>query len=298
MSALMYGESIGGAEQFWIRFRNSAREPQSWKDELFAAARAVKSKTTKPLWICASGGIDSDVVCRAFYEQGLHFSVLTFSYGPSNAADVRFIGEWCAVRHVPHDIVPLDPHVFFAQDIPRLSRDYGAIHPFRYLQLRLLEEVERRGGYGVLGSDDQLYRVSKRVVDISPQDVYLSLSTGTVTPFRWCSDHGTEHEPYFQFATPELVLAYHRHPLNRFALEHPELVYPHRTNTHLLKKIIYQATWPDLAPRVTSDGFAGVRGEFEAARTELRARFLGAHREVRLPAIELEAQLAPLAQNV
>lgn len=277
---------------FTMRFRAVAREPKSWKEELFEAARAIKSRTTKPLWICASGGLDSDVTCRAFYDQGLHFSVLTFAYDlDANKNDIRHIVAWCAERHVPHEVVPLDTQAFFSDDIDRLSERYPAIHPFRYLQLRLLEEVEQRGGFGVICSDDQLYRAPPRQSPLTSQDLFLSFSNGTAMPLQWCKDHGVDHEPYFHLSTPELALAYFRHPLNQFARAHPELIFTHRSNTHLLKKIIYQATWPDLPQRITSDGFDRVRASFLDVQDKLKSRYLGAHVPVTLSLDAFEAQL-------
>ena len=66
MSALTYGTDPEG--KAWLRFLSCTREPGTWKEELAAAARAIAQKADRPLWICSSGGLDSEIACRSFYD--------------------------------------------------------------------------------------------------------------------------------------------------------------------------------------------------------------------------------------
>src|SRR5262245_17479653 len=81
-SATSYGWRPGpsGKDEFWFEFVPCTREPKNWKEEIYAAARQIGSTVTKPLWLCSSGGIDSEVMCHAFFDQQIPFSVLTIEH--------------------------------------------------------------------------------------------------------------------------------------------------------------------------------------------------------------------------
>ena len=293
MSALDYGwEKVNEPQSFWLRFNSCTRAPGTWKDELFAAARSIANRTEKPIWICSSGGIDSEVACRAFFDQGIHFSVFTLEHeAGTNHHDIEYAKKWCRARGVTQKIVKIDMPAFLTAGIDEYAKLYVAIHPFRYLQIKLLELVEEMGGYAVLCSDDQLYRADLEKSVITRADLYLSLSNGNVVPFEWCKNNKTAHEPYFHFSTPELCLSYLRLPLVSFALNNPELVFRHKSNTHMLKRVVYQSIWTDLEVRHISDGFENIKPLFQKARERLRERFESKFIQVDLPLTSFESQL-------
>lgn len=300
MSALDYGwkGEDRSAESFWIRFNSCTRETQTWKEELYAAARAVASRTTKPLWVCSSGGIDSEIACRVFFEQGIPFSVLTLEHkGGTNSHDIHYAIKWCTARGVPQKIVTIDMTEFLTTGIDAYAEHYVAIHPFRYLQLRLMEIVEEMGGYAILCSGEQLYDVDRTKPVITPRDLYLPLSNGTVMPLEWCKEKKTSHEPYFHFSTPELCLAYIRMPLIAFVLNNPEAAFRHKANIYTLKRVAYQSVWTDLEVRYKADGFENVKPLFDAARDRLRLRYESEYIRVDLPLPLLESQLTGMIRE-
>lgn len=296
MSAFRYGWDGGDARgSFWLRFDSCSREPKSWKEELYAAARGIAARTKKPIWVCSSGGIDSEVACRAFRDQKIPFSVLTLEQEDgANAYDVGFAKEWCSVHGVAQKIIKIDMASFLSSDIDAYAERYAAIHPFRYLQLRLMEFVEEMGGYAVLCSGEQLYQADLDKPVITRNDLYLPFSNGTVIPLEWCKDNQTSHEPYFHFSTPELCLSYTREPLVTFALSNPDGLFRHPSNKYILKKLAYQSVWTDLTIRYKYDGFnnnSAIKPLFDAAVRRLRERFGENFAEIRLSLPEFESQL-------
>jgi hypothetical protein len=284
MSALTYGRGETDKEKFWLRFAAATRAPLSWKQELFAAAREIGSRATKPIWVAFSGGIDSEVACRAFKAEKIPFSVLTLEHaGGTNAHDTAFAKKWCADNGVSHEVVEIDIESFLKVDVERYAETYVAIHPFRYLQLKLMEMVEERGGYAVLCSGEQLYVADRSREEIRPEHVHMELSNGTVMPLEWCKARGSEHEPYFHYATPELCLAYTRLPLINFALSNPDPLLRHPANTYALKRIAYHAEWPDMTVRYKHDGFERIRPLFRETQDKLKKRFLHEFVRVDMP---------------
>jgi hypothetical protein len=84
-----------------FRFSHCTRTPLSWIKELEKGAFALAESTTKPIWICSSGGVDSKTLCEVFLKLKLPFNVLTIEYADGkNAHDVTYAKRWCAKNNV------------------------------------------------------------------------------------------------------------------------------------------------------------------------------------------------------
>ena len=55
----------------WFEFSHCARTPLPWIEELDKAAVCLAESTTKPIWICSSGGVDSETLCEIFLRLNL-----------------------------------------------------------------------------------------------------------------------------------------------------------------------------------------------------------------------------------
>ena len=294
MSAITYGWDTGkkGSDAFWLRFDPCTRKPLAWKEELFAAARVIANRAKKPIWICSSGGIDSEIACRAFFDQGIHFSVLTLEHeGGTNTHDMNYALKWCKTRNVPHKIVKIDAVRFLTHDVEKYTDRYPAYHPFRYLQIYLMELVENMGGFGVLCSGEQLYQADLSKPILTRDDIFLPLSNGNCVPLEWCKNNTTDHEPYFHFSTPELCLSYLEIPIIDFALSNPDPLFRHLGNAYALKRIAYQALWPDLEARNKYHGFENIRPLYDASTMQLRERFKQEYIPLNFPVTLFEKQL-------
>src|SRR3989344_2464797 len=261
MSAFRYGWNGPQNEKgsFWVAFDACTREPKQWKAELYAAARKVAARTEKPLWLCSSGGIDSEIMCHAFFDQGIDFSVLTIEHaGGMNKHDIGFAREWCRKHDVAQKIIHLDIQSFIEADIHAYTKQgYIAERIFPYAQLRLLEIVERMGGFAVLGAGEQHYRIDPTTSTPSEDDVFLEFDVGQTVAFEWCAHNNTVHEPFFFYSAPELCLSYVQQPLIQFALSHPD-IFRHPTSIYTLKRLVFQSAWTTHKPRPKYHGLEKV----------------------------------------
>jgi len=295
MSAFSYGwgTSNDPHEPFWVRFDACKHSPTTWKEEIYAAARTIANDAgARPLWLCSSGGIDSEVMCDAFFNQGINFSVLTLRQtNDTNVHDIKYAIEWCRSHGVKQKMVELDMESLLKDDVYRYAEEgYLAGGPFRYLQIRMLEIVETMGGYAVLGGGEQLYHVDPQKEKPTMDDAYLDFDVGYSVPLEWCRRNDTSHEPYFYFHTPEVCLAYLQTPLVAFTLEHSE-AFLHPNNKYLLKRFVYQSVFPTLENRLKFDGFE----EFRPLRKHTRQTLLNMYgsliQSCKLPVIEMRQQL-------
>jgi hypothetical protein len=295
MNAHRYAWEKDRAENEALRFYFEActREPLAWKEEVYAAARTIADKTKKPIWVCSSGGIDSEIACRAFFDQGIDFSVLTLRHaGGTNDHDIKYAIEWCRARGVHQKIVSIDMEHFLTKEVDEYMKKYVAVHPYRYFQIKLMSLVEQMGGYAVICSGEQIYRTDPEAKVIERKDMYMFFSIGNTVPFEWCKDNNTDHEAYFYYTTPELCLSYLRLPLVKFVLDNPEQVFRHKRNTFVLKRLVYQGVWPDIEPRFKLDGFENLQPLIDDALRRMKNSFGSKLVEFRLSIPEFERQLS------
>ncbi len=294
MGALQYKKEATerGKDSLSFYFLPCEREPLSWKEELFAAARSIVNRTNKPIWVCSSGGIDSEIACRSFYDQGINFSVLTVEHeAGTNYHDIKFAIEWCRERGVQHKIVKLDMPRFLSHDVEEYAKKYPAFHPFRYFQIRLMEIVEEMGGFAVLAGGEQLYQTDRTKQLLTKDDVTLMFTTGNIAPLEWLKDTKLDHEPYFYFSQPEVCAAYMRIPLVEFAINNPEAVFRHKANTFTLKRLVYQSVWTDLEVRYKADGFEKIKKLVNDSADQLKQRFQADFVIHHMPVTVFESQL-------
>lgn len=275
-----------------VRFQPCTREPLSWKEELYAAARDVASRATKPLWLCASGGTDSEVMLHAFFDQGINFSVLTLEHtGSTNEHDIRRARAWCRKYAVHQKIVPLDISVFFEKEIPAYIADgYASYQLLRYIQLKLMETAEELGGFAVIAAGRQHYRVAAGTDNPVPNDVFLEFTSGHAVPLEWCKRHAASHEPYFMYRTPELCLSYPRIPLIRFALDNPDML-KQPLSAITFKRLVMLHNWPALRARTRFHGFEKIIPQTIAVKRLIREKTGDNLSNVRLSVPEFMAQL-------
>jgi len=277
---------------FSARFFPCARESISWKKELELVAVSIANEAgSRPITVCSSGGIDSELVCRILYDLGIHFSVLTLEHlAGTNARDISYAKAWCKAHGVEQRIVHLDMPDFFNNGIERYIREgYLAGNVFRYFQLFLLETVESMGGYAVLGGGEQQYHIPDSESS-EEKDTYIEFESGFTAPLQWMQKNESSHCPYFFYGTPEATLAYLRIPIVNFAVRNPEM-FRHKLNRHIFKRLVCHSVWPDLVSREKLNGYEEIRRLRLETQKELMRRFGEKLETFRLPVERMREQL-------
>lgn len=290
MSALEYRTSVEDPAKYIFSFSTCQRHPMQWRDELAEAARSIANEAgSRPLWLCSSGGIDSEVMCQIFLDLGIHFSVLTLRHTQlTNQHDIQFAEEWCRLHGVPQKIVDIDMEEFINIDVFRYAQEgYITGNIFRYFQIRLLEIVDSMGGYAVLGGGEQLYRANQEIPDI-----FLNFDIGYIVPLEWCRRNKKVHEPYFYFHTPEILRSFLNIPVVEYAVAHRAL-FRNYSNAFVFKRFVMQSEFPNLKPRKKFNGFENVVQSRLSAEAKLRELFNGQLYEYQITVSQLREQLGP-----
>jgi hypothetical protein len=293
LSALVYEwDGPQKTDPFDMHLRRALREPESWRNELCAAAKMIGNTAGKPIWLALSGGFAGEIMARAFFDQGINFSALTLEYSRGiNRSDVERAKQWCYKRGVPHEIVQIDTKAFLTDDVDAYIKEgYSTNRVYRYIQLRLLELIEKRGGFAVLGNGKINFMI--RETESGRVETFVPFGTSFIAPFEWCERHHTAHQPYFFFSQPELLLAYFRMPLLQAALNNPT-AFRNAVNNVSLRRFLYQTEWPEIESRSPFLGFERDKKLKEAAEKRMDDAFRSSAHVTNIPTHEIVTQLSP-----
>jgi hypothetical protein len=293
MSTFDYRQEISNSfDSLNFYFNPCTREPKEWKEEIYAAALRIANIAGKPIWVCSNGGISSEIICKAFFDQGIDFSVLTIVHAAgTNLRDVRYATRWCRAHGVHQKLFTMDMSAFFTQGVDTYAVHYITDNPFHYLQIKLMEIVEGMGGYAVIPEGEQWYNADLEKKSLTIADLYLRFTSGHASVLDWCKDNALSHEPFFYMSTPELCLSYMRLPLVSFVLNNPETLFRNKNNMYSLQRIVYRSIWTQVRTRYELDTIINCGPLIRDAVKRLREKFASQLHTYHLPVTTFEKQL-------
>lgn len=252
-------------KRFGMTFKPVRRSVGSWKTELINTAKRIGKASKKPLYLCLSGGIDSEVMALAFIEAKIPFKVLTLKHQTdTNIHDISYAERFCQDNNLEQIFVEFDPSTFYQKYIS----DYRSVSIFRYLQLLILETVESLGGTAVLGGGEQVYYT----ID---DKIYIKYDPGFVLPLEWCKKNKTIHYPYFHMHNSELLASYMQLDIISMLLDNPFYFKNHHFMS-IEKILVYNGYWPNMARRTKYNGFEQIKEQRKLTEIILKEK----HRDI------------------
>lgn len=243
-----------------ILFNSITRPCSTWGQEVLMAVEQIRSSTTKDLVVCYSGGIDSELICQALLQKKIPFKVLTVKFkSDQNNYDIDFSTKFCKQHNINQTFIDIDPIEFYTNGIQKyILQGFKAHNLYRYLQMFLLEYVEKLDATAIIGSGEQMYAV----VDDQPGVEYFGDFFTTLEFNKTLSNF---HYPCFYYSTPELVLSYMETPPVAMLLSNPAYLrrqfWPPKKeafSSNLVKQIVIYNTFPELELRRKYTGFENI----------------------------------------
>lgn len=236
-------------------FKPITRQPMSWREELVEAARQIRAATDRPLYLCLSGGIDSEVMARAFVEAGIEFQALAMRHVQyTNEHEMIYAIDWCAKNNVNLNFLPLDTADFFTRGIEKyISMGYyGGVTTFSiYTYLYMMEYINEIGGSAVMGMGEPIFANKK-------DQICLEFLSYRHTSYRFLQINKNHvHFPWFFLSTPELLASYLREELVDLIVSDPRYYASPLPNfmQSLEKPIVYHKYFPDMMRRPKGTGW-------------------------------------------
>jgi hypothetical protein len=251
-----------------IKFKAISRPPKSLEEEVVETARYIKSKTSKPIIVGLSGGIDSEVVCRAFLKANIDFTTITVRYKDNlNLHDIEYADRFCKKFNIKQTYIDMDPFDFYENGIQKyINEGYTPTNLFRYLTLFLMDTIDSMGGCAVIGAGEQIYLNINNVVQIEHPENLLA-------PLEWTRNNSI-HFPYFFQTTPEITAAYLNHELIKLLTTEPKYYkcawWPGYSSE---KTMVYHSIFTDMERRRKFNGFENIDKFRQRKQTLLKEKF-------------------------
>ncbi len=275
------------AEDRWtVQYGRAQRFPMSFRQECLETARLIQRQTREPITVLFSGGIDSEVALRSFYEAGIPVTAAILKFkNELNAHDTSWAQVTCDELKIPTKILELDLLSFWqSEDALRYADETQCISPQFLTTMWMLDRCD---GYCVLGSGENFltFRTpTSRTIGWS-----LVEKEKVATWYRYFIAKNRAGCPGFFQYTPELMLSWMLDPAAvAFWRKHAGLI----RDSIPMKFPIYRQHF-SLRPRPKFTGFEKVATEDLELRRKLEARFADSVGTFETTAEDLVLSLSP-----
>ncbi len=247
--------------KFFGSYSKCTRVPSTFKQECINTALQVSQQAAelnRIPYIFLSGGLDSEVVVRAFIDAGIEFKAISFRFDSNlSSHETHYIDKFSFKHMLDHDYYDIDPEWLLSQEAEEYFYQSQCSMSEMLPHMKLIKHVwDNLNGFPVLGNGD-LY-VSK---DISEEWIF----DRSKLKYEW---------NYIEY---EYILAWNRFAVKNkilgclgFFMHNPEIVLgmikepemymcvtgqiPHKLSSRSTKSVIYIKSWRDLEPRIKYHG--------------------------------------------
>jgi hypothetical protein len=272
---------------FDLKFTPISRPLLSFKEEVGETAKKIGQSTDNPIVLCMSGGIDGEIVARAFIENKIEFTVLSLRHiDGANDHDITFAIDFCKTNNITQKIVEFDFKNFIITKIPDyIDQGYVTWRAFRCQQLYLFELVEEMGATAVLGGGPSPFFT----ID---DEICLNFKSDEFMCLEWLRKNNKTHFPYFFWHNPEIMASYFKEDLINFMLSDPSYFVNVWLNTSYEKMTVYHKYWTDMPRRRKFDGFENIRGtDWARINIDPLRKSVGELKEKYIPISTIRSQL-------
>lgn len=259
-------ESVSIHDYFKIKYKPITRKVGNFREELGETAKFVRESTSKDIIITLSGGIDSEIICRAFFDAKIQFSALLVDTGV-NDYDLIYAKNFCKKHDIKHIVLNLDMIWFLSEGYKKYANQgFRTACPFKYFYIWLIDTIDNLGGSAVLGLGT--FQDSNMIY--TPTSVAHKVNTGYVSFINYKSEHN-KHFPFFLQTTPELTYSFINDPLMSCLINNPK--YFCVLSGGIDKQIVYRSHFPIMEQRPKYTGIENIKEVWWASHYKLIESF-------------------------
>jgi hypothetical protein len=259
---------------FKIWYSTCTRQHAVWTEEIKISARTLAQNIDKDIWICMSGGIDSEVVAKTFKDLEIPFKVLIARFNDSiNQHDIIYAQRWCEYYNIEYKFFDINIIDFLNHGYKEyLTQDLVSNNVFRYFSIELLKQIEEMGGFGILGGKSvglSLLQLPETSTDFSVNDNY---DIGSLAPIEWCRKNNVNHCVFFYQTSPEIHKAYLDDPVNQMLIKNPYMLRSGSAND-AAKTLMMRSHFPFSVARSKFHGFEKIMDLREKTQIDMANYF-------------------------
>jgi hypothetical protein len=270
-------------QRFEVNFKPTSRPVLEWKQELLISIKDIPTK--KPIYLCMSGGIDSEVVAQLLIQSKIKFKAITFKHiKGTNQNDTCCADEFCKANNIEQISIYFEPEYLFKDGVEKyIKQGYRSINIYHYLQLFMLETVTELGGYALGGAGEMVFHT----VD---DQICLKMNPCYTLGMDWCKNNNVHHNLWFFHSSPEIYASYLNLELISFLLNDPSFFVSHHYASNE-KRIIYHQHWPRMMKREKLSGFGNIRKTIREPVEEILKKKFPDLQDLYLPVNVMKQQL-------
>lgn len=248
---------------YWVKFGRAQYIPTSFRAECVRAARLIGENAKKPIMICYSGGMDSEIVVRSFMEADVPFEVviMNLSYNGNlnvNSHDNIYAYDFVKKHDIRYRTLTLDLESILREQVIELSKKYRGLYLGLFLHRNIVEQLSDY--HCVMGGGDIMLRRHRNCGRKDRAGLFLEEEMVSVSPLEigYLNHHDVNNR--FFMHTPELMLAWLLDHDIAHWIKH-EVTFDSRycnINYYAAKAWCHLRHWPDMIDRPKYNGLEHV----------------------------------------
>lgn len=156
---VMFGEKQNRDTRLDFVLSPCERKPKTFVEECYEVAKMLHDKAQRQgraPTILLSGGLDSEVVCKAFIEQNLPFEAATFRFkNELNRHEIYFVDRFCKRHGIETRFFDMDAEKFIcSQEALDLYLKSYCGRTIMLPHMLLISDVWNNGGMPIVGGGD------------------------------------------------------------------------------------------------------------------------------------------------
>jgi len=225
-----------------VEYGRCERAPGTFREECINTAKLIRESTDKSIFVLLSGGVDSEIVARSFFELSIPITCVIGRFNDGmNDHDIRYAFKFCERYRIPYIIIDVDIEKLWKEDLYNYASVTRCISPQLILPMWLSDQVD---GYTIIGAGEcYMVQNSKHKFELWEKEKIASW-------YRHYLINNKEGCPGFFQYTPELMLSYINDDIIKDISNKIE-----GYSTYYEKLKVYKKYWKDLESREVYTGF-------------------------------------------
>ncbi len=232
-------ERNGIDQEFCVQYGKCEEPVMDWRYHCTQSAKQISEiYAGKPIYVCLSGGIDSEVVARSFLSANIRPKIIIIRHANDfNLHDFCWAVGFCETEGLDYEFFDLDLIEFWESgEVYEYAKVAHGISPQMCTLLKIMQHVHDLGGVAVLGALEREFRYSKKYNSWG-----LTELENFACLYRYVIKTKINVVPSFFNWSPEILLSYmNDHLLNQIMKNTGK---PYSRTSHA-KSEIYSRYWP------------------------------------------------------
>ena len=270
----MFPHCADAEHEFAVKYGVCKKPPFNFKGECYRAARLIHESSDEIANIMFSGGNESEIIVRSFFDQGLPFKVSILKFKQNlNLHDIAFAVVFCEQRGIEYDLVELDIKQFFDGEVYAYAERTQCPSPMLPPTMWLADQID---GLPILGSGEPY------VAKVIPDDYIPGESPYEQSEWvfqekeriqSWYRHFFVQQRDavpgFFQY-TPELMYSFLNSPTVHGLVDNKRIG---KLSTVSTKGEIYRLWFADMIPRPKFTGYEKIMDWDETVREVLEEKY-------------------------